>query len=185
MPRSLLLVPAITLAVVSGCKGEAPADPAAEAAGASNPVPATAAAAPAALAVVAMDKSRLADPCLLDAKAVGAAFGFTIDKTEPETLGDMYGCSYRGANGTIRLNMMWSDPVYFAKASETMRSASPGTKRDLAGDADRAWIQDYPPNLPVLHYYRQNVLVEVVPVIEGGPDPKAVEAALLKLARVP
>ena len=38
-------------------------------------------------------------------------------------------------------------------------------RRDVAGDADKAWFRSLPPNLPVLHYYRQNVLVEVVPVL--------------------
>jgi len=182
MPRALFTA-ATAVILLTACKGEAPAAAASDAAA---PEPAGApVAAVAAPAVAAMDKARLANPCLLDAKAVGAALGFAIDKTEPETMGDMFGCTYRGAKGQLRINLMWSDPVYFAKAVESMRSATPGDKRDVAGDPDKAWIQSYDSNLPVLHYYRQNVLVELVPVIDGGPDPKAIEATLLKLPRVP
>lgn len=180
MPHARFAMLAASLVLLSACKGEAP--PAADASAAPEPA---AQATPAAPAVAGMDRAKLANPCLLDAKAVGDALGFAIDKTEPETMGDMYGCSYRGAKGQLRLNMVWSDPVYFDKAVQSLRTATPGNKRDLAGDADKAWIQDYPPNQPVLHYYRQNVLVELVPVIPGDDDHKAIEAALLKLPRVP
>ena len=173
---------ALILALPGCSKGEPAAAPASQAA--AEPAAAPAAAAPTPV-VAGMDKARLANPCLLDAAAVGAALGFKIDKTEPETMGDMFGCTYRGAKGQLRLNMMWSDPVYFDKAVESMRNASPGDKRDVAGDADKAWIQSYAPNLPVLHYYRQNVLVELVPVIDDGGDAKAIEAALIKLPRIP
>lgn len=178
----------LALLGLAGCQDEAPsAAPAANTAGGSA-VPDSTPPNPAAVAapaVTVMDRAKLANPCLLDAKAVGTAFGITIDKTEPETMGDLYGCSYHGPDGTVRLNMMWGEPVYYDMTVETLRKARPGTKRDVAGDADKAWFRSLPPNLPVLHYYRQNVLVEVVPVLTTSMDAKAAEAALLKLPRVP
>ena len=183
MIRSPLV--AAMLVVLAACGQEQSAQPPVDPALADPAGEGLGQAKPAAQAVAALDKARLANPCLLEAKAVGDALGFAVEKAQPETLGDNFGCSYRGAKGMLRLNMMWSDPVYFDKASATLKAASPGSKRDLPGDPDKAWIQDYPPNLPVLHYYQQNVLVELVPLIESGGDAKAVEAALLKLPRVP
>ena len=65
-----------------------------------------------------MDKAALAKPCLLSAAEVGASLGIQIDQTEPESMGDMAGCSYRGPSGTVRLNFIWHDPAYFAMATQ-------------------------------------------------------------------
>lgn len=155
------------------------ADPAGEALSQAKP------AAPGGPAVTAMDPAKLANPCLLDAGAVGAALGFAVEKTEPETMGAMSGCTYRGKDVSLRLNFIAHDPVYFAQATEMTRKTRPGDKRDLAGDPDKAWIQQDGGGTPILHYYRQNVEVELAPLVVGGGDAKAIEAALLKLPRVP
>ncbi len=175
--RSAALVTGLVL--LAACKGEAPPAPDASAA----PEPA-AAAAPAAPAVAGMDPAKLANPCLLDAKAVGDALGFAVERTEPETMGAMSGCSYRGANASLRLNLIAHDPAYFDKATQMTRASRPGDKRDLHGDGDKAWIQQDGGSAPILHYYRQNVEVELVALGVSG-DSKAIEAALLKLPRVP
>lgn len=140
---------------------------------------------PPAPAVAAMDPAKLANPCLLDANAVGAALGFAVEKTEPETMGAMSGCTYHGKDKSLRLNFIAHDPVYFEQATEMTRKTRPGDKRDLAGDPDKAWVQQDSGGTPVLHYYRQNVEVELAPLVVGGGDAKAIEAALLKLPRVP
>lgn len=155
------------------------ADPAGEGLGQAKP------AAPAGPAVAAMDPAKLSNPCLLDAGAVGTALGFAVEKSEPETMGAMSGCTYYGKDMSLRLNFIVHDPVYFAQATEMTRKTRPGNKRDLAGDPDKAWIQQEASGTPILHYYRQNVEVELVPMVVGGADPKAIEAALLKLPRVP
>lgn len=179
---SLPLVLALSLAACG--QAEQPpvdpvvADPAGEGLGQSQ----AAAAAP---AVAAMDPGKLANPCLLDAKAVGAALGFTVEKTEPEMMGTMSGCTYRGKDVSLRLNFIVHDPVYFAQATAMTRNTRPGDKRDLAGDPDKAWVQQDGGGTPILHYYRQNVEVELAPLVVGGGDAKAIEAGLLKLPRVP
>lgn len=132
-----------------------------------------------------MDKAALAQPCLLSAAQVGAALGIRIDKTEPESLGDMAGCSYRGPQGTVRLNFIWHDPAYFPVATQATRRTRPGDKIDLPGDPDQAWMQFDAPDGGNLHYYRQNVEVELVTVLTAAPSRAATQAALLKLPRVP
>lgn len=173
------------LVVLAACGSSEPAqapvdpavaDPAGEGLGQPKPV---------AAAVAAIDPAKLANPCLLDAKAVGDALGFAVEKTEPETMGAMAGCTYRGSNASLRLNFITHDPVYFDKATAMTRGTRPGDKRDLTGDPDKAWVQQEGSGSPILHYYRQNVEVELVPLLNAGGDGKAVEAALLKLPRVP
>lgn len=136
-------------------------------------------------AAARMDKAALAQPCLLSAAQVGAALGIKIDKTEPESLGDMAGCSYRGPRGTVRLNFIWHDPAYFPMATQATRRTRPGDKIDLPGDPDHAWMQFDAPNGGNLHYYRKNVEVELVTVLTPAPSRAATQAALLKLPRVP
>lgn len=178
---STLTLSLSALVLLAACKGEAPAQPAGE--DGSGPAPLETAK-PAAPAVAAIDPAKLANPCALDAKAVGAALGFAVEKTEPETMGAMSGCYYRGANASLRLNFIAHDPVYFAQATQMTRNSRPGEKRDVPGDPDKAWIQQGAVSKPILHYYRQNVEVELIPLSVEG-DAKAIEAALLKLPRVP
>lgn len=183
MRRAISLALALCLAAC-GQAEQAPVDPAVtdpagEGLGQSQ------ADAPPSPAVAAMDPAKLANPCLLDAGAVGAALGFAVEKTEPEMMGTMSGCTYRGKDKSLRLNFIVHDPVYFDKATQMTRNTRPGDKRDLAGDPDKAWVQQDGAGTPILHYYRQNVEVELVPLIVGGGDAMAIEAALLKLPRVP
>ncbi|MCC6926856.1 hypothetical protein [Novosphingobium sp.] len=179
MPHVRFAMLAASLALLSACQGEAP--PAADASAAPEPA---AQAAPVAPAVAGMDPAKLANPCLLDAKAVGDALGFAVEKAEPKTMGAMSGCNYQGANASLRLNLIAHDPAYFDKATQMTRASRPGDKRDLPGDGDKAWIQQEGSRAPILHYYRQNVEVELLALGVGG-DSKAIEAALLKLPRVP
>lgn len=183
MRRAISFALALCLAAC-GQAEQPPVDPAvADPAGEGLGQPRAAAAAP---AVAAMDPGKLTNPCLIDARAVGAALGFAVEKTEPETLGTMAGCTYRGKDTSLRLNFIVHDPAYFAKATAMTRNTRPGEKRDLAGDPDKAWVQQEASGTPILHYYRQNVEVELVPLIlGGGGDAMVIEAALLKLPRVP
>lgn len=183
MRRAISVAIALCLAAC-GQAEQAPVDPAIADPAGEGPGP-NQAAAPAGPAVAGMDPGKLANPCLLDAGAVGAALGFAVEKTEPETMGTMSGCTYRGKDKSLRLNFIVHDPVYFDKATQMTRTTRPGDKRDLAGDPDKAWIQQEASGTPILHYYRQNVEVELVPLIVGGGDAMAIEAALLKLPRVP
>lgn len=181
MTRTLSALAAVGLLAACGQEQPAPSDPAV----ASPAGESAASAGPAAPAVAAMDPAKLANPCLLDAKAVGDALGFAVEKTEPETMGAMTGCTYHGARASLRLNFIAHDPVYFVQATEMTRKTRPGAKRDIAGDPDKAWFQQEDSSTPILHYYRQNVEVELAPLIVGGGDAKTIEAALLKLPRVP
>lgn len=180
LPLAVTLGLALGLAAC-GQQEQAPVDPAAPAPSGASPEQTQ----PPASAVAAMDPARLANPCLLDAGVVGAALGFTVEKTEPEMMGTMSGCTYHGKDVSLRLNFIVHDPVYFAQATEMTRKTRPGDKRDLAGDPDKAWVQQDGGGTPILHYYRQNVEVELAPLVVGGGDAKAIEAALLKLPRVP
>lgn len=183
MRRAISVAIALCLAAC-GQAEQAPVDPAIADPAGEGPGP-NQAAVPAGPAVAGMDPGKLANPCLLDSGAVGAALGFAVEKTEPETMGTMSGCTYRGKDKSLRLNFIVHDPVYFDKATQMTRTTRPGDKRDLAGDPDKAWIQQEASGTPILHYYRQNVEVELVPLIVGGGDAMAIEAALLKLPRVP
>jgi hypothetical protein len=180
MRRAAPLALALCLAAC-GPAEQAPTDPAAPGPSGAGPEQTQ----PPAPAVAAMDPAKLANPCLLDPGAVGAALGFAVEKTEPETMGAMSGCTYRGKDVSLRLNFIVHDPVYFAQATEMTRKTRPGDKRDLAGDPDKAWVQQDGAGTPILHYYRQNVEVELAPLVVGGGDARAIEAALLKLPRVP
>lgn len=180
MRRAISLALALCLAAC-GQAEQAPVDPAAPAPSGASPEQAQ----PPAPAVAAMDPAKLANPCLLDTGAVGAALGFAVEKTEPEMMGTMSGCTYHGKDKSLRLNFIVHDPVYFDKATQMTRNTRPGDKRDLVGDPDKAWVQQDGAGTPILHYYRQNVEVELVPLIVGGGDAMAIEAALLKLPRVP
>lgn len=184
MPRISPIAATALLSLLAACKGEVPAAPATDAAGTQAAATPAAPAAPAAAAVTAIDKAKFANPCLLDAKTVGDALGFAVEKTEPSATGDLFGCTYRGINVSLRLNMIWHDPVYFAQATQMTRSSRPGDKRDVAGDPDKAWVQQEGASKPILHYYRQNVEVELIPLSATG-DAAKVEAALLGLPRVP
>lgn len=100
-------------------------------------------------------------------------------------MGTMLGCNYKGAKGMVRLNLIVHDPVYFAQATAMSRTSRPGEKADVAGDPDKAWWQFQDTGGTILHYYRQNVEVEVIPMFDGSKDRAAMQAGLLKLRRVP
>lgn len=149
------------------------------------PDPAAAPSAPAAApAVTAIDPARLSDPCLLPKDAVAKVLGAPVSTTEPETMGTMLGCTYKGGNASLRLNLIVHDPVYFAQATAATKGGRPGDKTDIPGDADKAWWQTGDGPGTVLHYYRQNVEVEVIPLGLGGDSVK-LKPLLEKLPRVP
>ncbi|WP_088311294.1 DUF3558 family protein [Novosphingobium sp. B 225] len=153
-------------------------------AAASAPASNSAPAAPAA-PVLQADKAALAQPCLFTKEQVASALNLAVDSATPETMGDMAGCTYQGAKGSLRLNLIWHDPVYFEQATQMTRGSRPGEKIDLPGDADKAWMQFDGPTGGNLHYYRKNLEVELVPLLISTPGRDAIQAALLKLPRVP
>lgn len=182
LPRLLAPFPLVLLAACGGGTDDsAPAGSPAASPGAAAPSAPTAAAA----AVSAIDPARLADPCQFKPAEITAALGLAVDSTEPATMGTMLGCSYKGAKGMVRLNLIVHDPVYFAQATAMSRTSRPGEKADVAGDPDKAWWQFQDTGGTILHYYRQNVEVEVIPMFDGSKDRAAMQAGLLKLRRVP
>lgn len=165
--------------------GHGGADPAAATPSDAAPEFTPAAAQPAAPPPGTIDRAVLAEPCLLTPTQVSGALGVAIDTAEPEVMGDMAGCSYRGPKGSLRLNFIWHDPAYFALATQATRNTRPGEKIDLTGDPDKAWMQFDGPDGGNLHYYRKNVEVELVPLLTSPASRAATQAALLKLPRVP
>jgi len=179
-------LPALALiALLASCgpgqQSHAPADPASADPATAGPGPAQ----PPAPPVAGIDPARLANPCLLEAKAVSAALGFAVEQAEPSVMGALAGCTYRGKDASLQLNFITHEPVYFDQATRATRATRPGDKRDLPGDPDKAWIQQEGSQAPILHYYRQNVEVELVPLLGAGSDARKIEAALLGLPRVP
>ncbi len=175
--RPIALIPILLLAAC----GQSADQPAAPEASPASPAVTPAPAPP----VAAADRAALNQPCLFTKAQVDAALNLAVESTTPETMGDMAGCTYKGARGSLRLNLIWHDPVYFAQATRMTRGSRPGEKIDLPGDADKAWMQFDGPTGGNLHYYRQNVEVELVPLLISTPGRDAMQAALLKLPRVP
>lgn len=178
--RCLVLSP---LVLVAGC-GSGPDSAAPEQSPAAAPESAARSAAPAAPAVAAIAPARVANACPWKPAEVGAALGVAIDSAAPETMGTMLGCTYKGNSASLRLNMIVHDPVYFVQATAMTRKTRPGDKTDIPGDPDKAWWQTGDGPGTALHYYRQNVEVEVIPLGMGG-DPARLKPLLLKLPRVP
>jgi hypothetical protein len=134
-------------------------------------------------------KSALADPCLLKPEEVAAALGYTGVVAKPYTADlEAYGmanCRYEGSNGTAQLNLTWIDPAMLAAAKADGTRGRGGTLEPIAGDADGAFLQ-HQENIKsgALHYWRQNILVEIRPLSWKEPK-EAMKAKLLSLRRVP
>lgn len=143
-----------------------------------------AAPAPAPAGPAAIDSAKLANPCLFNNEDAAKVLGASVSKTEPESMGTMMGCSYRAGDASLRLNLIVHDPVYFEKAIAATRGTRPGEKADIAGDADKAWWQTGEGTGVTLHYYRQNVEVEVT-TTGLGDDPAKLKPLLQALPRVP
>ena len=94
-----------------------------------------------------MDPAKLKDPCLFTKEEVGKTFGITITATEPETMGQMSGCTYKGDKGSLRINFIAHDPGYFDMAVASMKKMKPGRKVDFAGDPDGKAVVDAPYSL--------------------------------------
>ncbi|MBK7161311.1 MAG: hypothetical protein IPH79_01915 [Sphingomonadales bacterium] len=183
MSRFFSLLP-LTL-VLAACGGEsAPADPAANA----QAKPDSVSAKPASQqkpGVAAMDPAKLKDPCLFTKEEVGKTFGITITATEPETMGQMSGCTYKGDKGSLRINFIAHDPGYFDMAVASMKKMKPGRKVDFAGDPDGAWMQFVSETGGYLNYNRQNVSVEILPMMDASESNAATQEKLLSMRRIP
>jgi len=183
MSRFFSLLP-LTL-VLAACGGEsAPADPAANA----QAKPDSVSAKPASQqkpGVAAMDPAKLKDPCLFTKEEVGKTFGITITATEPETMGQMSGCTYKGDKGSLRINFIAHDPGYFDMAVASMKKMKPGRKVDIAGDPDGAWMQFISETGGYLNYNRQNVSVEILPLMNDSESNAATQEKLLSMRRIP
>lgn len=188
--RFALLSTAIAIgSLVSACDGAdgAAKPPKARSSSSSSAAKPAAASAPSKMA--AMDKARLNDPCLFTGAEIGKAFGFAVQKTEPDLefwpSNGLAGCTYRGKDDSVRVNFQWHDPAYFAQATAMKRSARPGRKVDVPNDPDHAFLIFDGRLGGAMVYYRQNVEVEIVPLQLSTPENAETERALLSLRRVP
>ena len=183
MSRLLSLFP-LTLALAA-CGGEnAPAEPAATAEAEPAAIPAADMSQPKP-GVAVMDPAKLKDPCIFTKEEVSKTFGITVATTEPETMGQMSGCTYKGDKGSLRINFIAHDPGYFDMAVASMKKMKPGRKVDIAGDPDGAWMQFISETGGYLNYNRQNVSVEILPLMNAAESNAATQEKLLSMRRIP
>jgi hypothetical protein len=127
--------------------------------------------------------------CIFTPEEVTAAMGFAVEAGKPEleyASSGMVGCVYKGKDNDLRVNMIWTDPVYYAqtRANPTMMRA--GKLEKLAGDPDVAFMQYQDAGIGgALHYLRRNIMVEVRPMSWMGTSDEAMKAKLLSLPRRP
>lgn len=186
------IVSASAMALVAcGGSGE---DQAANATQAEDPSPAPAApsasAAPVPIPGGPMGKEEMAEAvCIFTPEEVTAAMGFAVEAGKPEleyASSGMAGCVYKGKDNDLRVNMIWTDPAYYAqtRANPTMMRA--GKLERLPGDPDVAFMQYQDAGIGgALHYLRRNIMVEVRPMSWMATSNEAMKAKLLKLPRRP
>jgi hypothetical protein len=158
----------------------------------STPAPAapSASAAPVPIPGGPMSKEDMAKAvCIFTPEEVTTAMGFAVEAGKPEleyASSGMAGCVYKGKDNDLRVNMIWTDPVYYAqtRANPTMMRA--GKLEKLPGDADVAFMQYQDAGIGgALHYLRRNIMVEVRPMSWMDSSNEAMKAKLLKLPRRP
>ena len=157
----------------------------------STPAPAapTASTAPVPIPGGPMSKDEMAKAvCIFTPEEVTAAMGFAVEAGKPEleyASSGMAGCVYKGKDNDLRVNMIWTDPVYYAqtRANPTMMRA--GKLEKLPGDPDVAFMQYQGELGGALHYLRRNIMVEVRPMSWMDSSNEAMKAKLLKLPRRP
>lgn len=187
-----LFVPAIAMALVAcGGGGEDQAANATQA-DASTPAPAAnpASAAPVAIPGGAMSKDEMArNVCIFTPEEVSKAMGFPVEAGKAEleyASSGMAACVYKGKMNDLRVNMIWTDPAYYAqtRANPTMMRA--GKLEKLPADPDVAFMQYQDGGIGgALHYLRRNIMVEVRPMSWMESSNEAMKAKLLTLPRRP
>ncbi len=137
-----------------------------------------------------MSKEEMAKAvCIFTPEEVTAAMGFAVEAGKPEleyASNGMVACTYKGKDTDLRVNMIWTDPVYYAqtRANPTMMRA--GEMEKLPGDPDIAYMQYQEGGIGgALHYLRRNIMVEVRPMSWMGTSNEEMKAKLLKLPRRP
>lgn len=127
--------------------------------------------------------------CIFTPEEVNAAMGFAVEAGKPEleyASSGMAGCVYKGKDNDLRVNMIWTDPAYYAqtRANPTMMRA--GKLEKLPGDPDVAFMQYQDGSIGgALHYLRRNIMVEVRPMSWMDSSNETMKAKLLKLPRRP
>lgn len=187
-----LIAPAFAMALVAcGGGGEDQAANATQA-DASAPTPAAnpASAAPVPIPGGAMSKEEMAKAvCIFTPEEVSGAMGFAVEAGQPQLEyadNGMVACIYKGKDKDLRVNMIWTDPVYYAqtRANPTMMRA--GKLEKLPGDPDAAFMQYQDGGIGgALYYLRRNIIVEVRPMSWMGTSNEEMKAKLLKLPRRP
>lgn len=186
-----LIVPAFAMALVAcGGGGEEQAANATQA-DASIPAPAApaASATPAEIPGGTMSKEEIQQKvCLFTPEEVQAAMGFAVAAGKPElSLAEhgMVSCRYAGKDNDLHINLIWTDPVYYAQTIASLKKVSAGKLEQIAGDPDSAYMQYQGELGGALHYLRRNIMVEVRPMAWSGSSEAEMKAKLLKLPRRP
>jgi hypothetical protein len=186
-----LIAPAFAMALVAcGGGGEDQAANATQA-DASTPAPAAnpASAAPAEVPGGAMGKEEMQQKvCLFTPEEVQAAMGFAVAAGKPELrLAEhgMVSCRYSGKDNDLHINLIWTDPVYYAQTKASMKRVSAGKLEEISGDPDSAYMQYQGELGGALHYLRRNIMVELRPMAWSGSSEAEMKAKLLKLPRRP
>lgn len=186
-----LIVAASAMALVAcGGGGEGQAANATQAED-STPAPAapTASAAPVPIPGGPMSKEEMQQKvCIFTPEEVTAAMGFSVAAGKPElSLAEhgMVSCRYAGKDNDLHINLIWTDPVYYAQTIASMKKVSAGKLEQIAGDPDSAYMQYQGELGGALHYLRRNIMVEVRPMAWSGSSEAEMKAKLLKLPRRP